>query len=39
MSQIRAVATPDQQKKLDDIQKPQQGRMNAHKEPDDTMPE
>src|SRR5205823_3315318 len=39
MSQIRPVLTPDQQRKLDDIQKPHQGRMNAHKEPDDTMPE
>jgi len=39
MSQIRPLLTPDQQKKLDDIQKPHQGRMNAHKEPDDTMPE
>ena len=39
MSQIRPLLTPDQQKQLDDIQKPHQGRMNAHKEPDDTMPE
>jgi len=39
ISQIRPLLTPDQQKKLDDIQKPHQGRMNAHKEPDDTMPE
>jgi len=39
VSQIRPLLTPDQQKKLDDIQKPHQGRMNAHKEPDDTMPE
>src|SRR5438132_3200967 len=39
MSQIRPLLTPDQQKKLDAVQKPHQGRMNAHKEPDDTMPE
>jgi Spy/CpxP family protein refolding chaperone len=37
LSQIRPLLTPDQQKKLDDNQKGHQGRMNAHKEPDDTM--
>jgi Spy/CpxP family protein refolding chaperone len=34
-SQIRPLLTPDQQKKLDDNQKAHQGRMKAHKEPDD----
>ena len=32
MSQIRPLLTPDQQKKLDDIQKAHQDMMNAHKE-------
>jgi Spy/CpxP family protein refolding chaperone len=37
VSQIRPLLTPDQQKKLDDNQKAHQGRMNAHREPRDTM--
>src|SRR5207302_8126661 len=32
ISQIRPLLTPDQQKKLDDIQKTHQDMMNAHKE-------
>src|SRR5438309_8528178 len=32
LSQIRPLLTPDQQKKLDDIQKAHQDMMNAHKE-------
>jgi Spy/CpxP family protein refolding chaperone len=32
VSQIRPLLTPDQQKKLDDIQKAHQDMMNAHKE-------
>ena len=32
ISQIRPLLTPDQQKKLDDIQKAHQDMMNAHKE-------
>ena len=32
LSQIRPLLTPDQQKKLDDIQKTHQDMMNAHKE-------
>jgi Spy/CpxP family protein refolding chaperone len=37
VSQIRPLLTPEQQKKLDDNQNAHQGRMNAHKEPRDTM--
>src|SRR5213078_2635248 len=37
MSQIRPLLTPDQQKKLDDIQKAHQDMMNAHKEMHDAM--
>ena len=37
MSQIRPLLTPDQQKKLDDIQKAHQDMMNAHKELHDAM--
>ena len=37
MSQIRPLLTPDQQKKLDDIQKAHQDMMNAHKELRDAM--
>ena len=36
-SQIRPLLTPEQQKKLDDNQKPRQGRMKAPNEPRDTM--
>jgi len=36
-SQIRPLLTPDQQKKLDDIQKAHQDMMNAHKELRDAM--
>jgi Spy/CpxP family protein refolding chaperone len=36
-SQIRPLLTPEQQKKLDDNQKPRQGRMKAPNEPGDTM--
>ena len=32
ISQIRPLLTPDQQKKLEDIQKAHQDMMNAHKE-------
>ena len=32
LSQIRPLLNPDQQKKLDDIQKARQDMMNAHKE-------
>jgi Spy/CpxP family protein refolding chaperone len=39
MSQIRPLLTPDQQKKLDDIQKAHQDMMNAHKELHDAMQE
>jgi Spy/CpxP family protein refolding chaperone len=37
ISQIRPLLTPDQQKKLDDIQKAHQDMMNAHKELHDAM--
>ena len=37
VSQIRPLLTPDQQKKLDDIQKAHQDVMNAHKELRDEM--
>jgi Spy/CpxP family protein refolding chaperone len=37
ISQIRPLLTPDQQKKLDDIQKAHQDMMNAHKELRDAM--
>jgi Spy/CpxP family protein refolding chaperone len=37
VSQIRPLLTPDQQKKLDDIQKAHQDMMNAHKELHDAM--
>ncbi len=37
--QIRPLLTPDQQKKLDDIQKAHQDMMNAHKELHDAMQE
>jgi len=37
LSQIRPLLTPDQQKKLDDIQKAHQDVMNAHKELRDEM--
>ena len=37
LSQIRPLLTPDQQKKLDDIQKAHQDMMNAHKELRDAM--
>ena len=39
MSQIRPLLTPDQQKKLDDIQKAHQDMMNADKELHDAMQE
>ena len=39
ISQIRPLLTPDQQKKLDDIQKTHQDMMNAHKELHDAMQE
>jgi Spy/CpxP family protein refolding chaperone len=39
ISQIRPLLTPDQQKKLDDIQKAHQDMMNAHKELHDAMQE
>ena len=37
LSQIRPLLTPDQQKKLDDIQKAHQDMMNDHKEFRDAM--
>ena len=37
LSQVRPLLTPDQQKKLDDIQKAHQDMMNAHKELRDEM--
>jgi Spy/CpxP family protein refolding chaperone len=37
LSEIRPLLTPDQQKKLDDIQKAHQDMMNAHKELRDAM--
>jgi Spy/CpxP family protein refolding chaperone len=37
LSQIRPLLTPDQQKKLDDIQKAHQDVMNAHKQLRDEM--
>ena len=37
LSQIRPLLTPDQQKKLDDIQKAHQDMMNAHIELRDAM--
>jgi Spy/CpxP family protein refolding chaperone len=37
LSQIRPLLTPDQQKKLDGIQKAHQDMMNAHKELRDAM--
>jgi Spy/CpxP family protein refolding chaperone len=37
LSQIRPLLTPDQQKKLDEIQKAHQDMMNAHKELRDAM--
>jgi Spy/CpxP family protein refolding chaperone len=37
LSQIRPLLNPDQQKKLDDIQKAHQDMMNAHKELRDAM--
>ncbi len=39
LSQIRPLLTPDQQKKLDDIQKAHQDMMNAHKELHDAIQE
>jgi len=39
ISQIRPLLTPDQQKKLDDIQKAHQDMMNAHKELHDAVQE
>ena len=39
LSQIRPLLTPDQQKKLDDIQKAHQDMMNADKELHDAMQE
>jgi Spy/CpxP family protein refolding chaperone len=36
-SQIRPLLTPEQQKKLDENQKPHRGRMNARKGPRDEM--
>jgi Spy/CpxP family protein refolding chaperone len=39
VSQIRPLLTPDQQKKLDDIQKAHQDMMNADKELHDAMQE
>ena len=39
LSQIRPLLNPDQQKKLDAIQKAHQDMMNAHKELHDAMPE
>jgi Spy/CpxP family protein refolding chaperone len=39
LSQIRPLLTPDQQKKLDAIQKAHQDMMNAHKELHDAMQE
>jgi Spy/CpxP family protein refolding chaperone len=39
ISQIRPLLTPDQQKKLDDIQKAHQDMMNAHKELHDAIQE
>jgi Spy/CpxP family protein refolding chaperone len=39
LSQIRPLLTPDQQKKLDAIQKAHQDMMNAHKELNDAMQE
>ena len=39
VSQIRPLLTPDQQKKLDDIQKAHQDMMNANKELHDAMQE
>src|SRR6266481_3988091 len=39
LSQIRPLLTPDQQKKLDAIQKAHQAMMNAHKELNDAMQE
>jgi Spy/CpxP family protein refolding chaperone len=39
VSQIRPLLTPDQQKKLDDIQKAHQDMMNAHKELHDAVQE
>jgi hypothetical protein len=37
LSQIRPLLTPNQQKKLDGIQKAHQDMMNAHKELRDAM--
>jgi len=39
MSQIRPLLTPDQQQKLDNIQKAHQDMMNAHKELHDAIQE
>jgi Spy/CpxP family protein refolding chaperone len=39
LSQIRPLLNPDQQKKLDDIQKARQDMMNAHKELHNAMQE
>jgi Spy/CpxP family protein refolding chaperone len=39
VSQIRPLLTPDQQKKLDDIQKAHQDMMNAHNELHDAIQE
>jgi len=39
LSQIRPLLNPDQQKKLDAIQKAHQDMMNAHKELNDAMQE
>ena len=39
LSQIQPLLTPDQQKKLDDIQKAHQDMMNADKELHDAMQE
>ena len=39
LSQIRPLLTPDQQKKLDAVQKAHQDMMNAHKELHDALQE
>ena len=39
LSQIRPLLNPDQQKKLDDVQKAHQDMMNAHKALHDAMQE
>ena len=37
ISEIRPLLTPEQQKKLDENQRPRQGRMRGQKDADDTM--